>query len=142
MFNERINYNVRICEEDSDIPVEKLQVDGKGKATFKVKSYFNFINARVPYDLMLGYYIVSLENKQQGSCMKIANAEISAMGTERVNLSVDGEFIAKDIMFIKPGKYALELYVCERPDIDYGVSEEEFDYRKKAFMVSSFFFEV
>lgn len=142
MFNERINYNVIICEENSDIPVEKLQVDGKGKATFKVKSYFNFINARVPYDLMLGYYIVALENKQQGSCVKIANAEISAMGKERMNLNIDGEFIVKDIMFIEPGKYALELYVCERPDIGYGVSEEEFDYRKKAFMVSSFFFEV
>lgn len=62
------------------------------------------------------------------------------MGTERVNTTFDGEFIAEDIMFIGPGEYVLELYVCERPDVD--ESLEEFDYRKKAYMVSSFFFEV
>ena len=142
MFNERINYNVRICEENSDIPVRKLQVDGKGRATFKVKTYFNFINARVSYDLVMGYYIVALDNEHQGGCQKIANAEIGAMGIERVNTNFDGEFIAEDIMFISPGDYVLELYVCEKPDIDDNVPIEEFDYRKKAYMVSSFFFEV
>ena len=45
-------------------------------------------------------------------------------------------------MFISPGDYVLELYVCEKPDIDDNVPIEEFDYRKKAYMVSSFFFEV
>ena len=140
MFNERINYNVRICEKDSEIPVTKLQVDGKGKATFKVKTYLDFINARVSFDLVMGYYIVALNNTNQGVCQKIANAEIGAMGTERVNTTFDGEFIAEDIMFIGPGEYVLELYVCERPDVD--ESLEEFDYRKKAYMVSSFFFEV
>ena len=61
MFNERINYNVRICEKDSEIPLTKLQVDGKGKATFKVKTYFNFINARVSFDLVMGYLYCCVE---------------------------------------------------------------------------------
>lgn len=141
MYNERINFNMIMTEIGSEIPMHKVSVDGKGRGRFRVKTFFNFINKRMPYDLMMGYYISSLSEGKKGKYRKIAAAVIPATGEDRINATHEGEFITEEIMFIDPGEYALELFVCERPDLG-GLDEDEFDYRAKGFMVSSYFFEV
>lgn len=139
MYSERINYNIRVSEINSDIPAIKINVDGKGRARFQVKTFFNFINKRITYDLMLGYYLVQIKDGERNRYQMLANAVIPAMGTDRINATHEGMFITDEISFLEPGDYVVELYVCERPDL-YGKDEKEVDYRTIGFMVSSYFF--
>lgn len=141
MYNERMNFNMIMTEIGSETPIHKVNVDGKGRGRFRVKTFFNFINKRIPYDLMMGYYVSSLSGVTRGKYNKIAAAVIPSTGDERINTTHEGEFITEEIMFIDPGAYVLELFICERPDLG-EASADEFDYREKGFMVSSYFFEV
>lgn len=141
MYSERINFNMIITEIDSDVPIHKIEVDGKGRGKFRVKTFFNFINKRLPYDLIMGYYISSMSGGKKGRYNRIAGAVIPATGDERINTTHEGEFITEEIMFIDPGQYVLELFICERPDLG-NSTEKDFDFRSKGFMVSSYFFDV
>lgn len=141
MYNERMNFNMIMTEVGLDTPIHKVNVDREGRGRFRVKTFFNFINKRIPYDLMLGYYISPLSGRMKGQYNKIAAAVIPSTGVERINTTHEGEFVTEEIMFIEPGDYVLELFICERPDFGES-SEDDFDYRQKGFMVSSYFFEV
>ena len=138
MYDERINYNIRMTEIESQKSINKLKLDKNGRAQFRVNTYFNFINKRIPYDLMLGYYLIQLDGNRY---KKIATASIPAMGDERINATSEGFFDTSEIKFEAPGKYALELYVCEQPEIG-PEGEEKFNYRKDGYMVSSYFFDI
>ena len=127
MYNERINLNVIITDVKSDLVIKKMNLDGKGRGTFKVKTYINFINKRVPYDLLFGYYIKTLSGEKQGWKRMIAHAVVPKMGTKRISANHEGEFVIEDMGFMESGHYVLECFMCERPDLE-DTEEDEFDF--------------
>ena len=141
MYEDRINVVTMIAEDREDgliKPINSIKCDGKGRASFSIRTIFNFINYRITNDLLMGYYIKSLEENNRHWIM-VANAEVSSPGHERLNQTLFGKLVTKEFVFPTPGKHVLEVYLCERFDIG-DQKEEDVDYQKIGKLVSTYFF--
>lgn len=143
MYEDRININIIISEyrEDELIkPISTLECDGKGRASFSIRTMYNFINYRISNDLLFGYYIRSLDTVN-GHWIMLANAAVESPGKGRLNESIIGCLDAPDFVFMEPGDHVLELYMCERLDIG-DINEADVDYKRIGKLVSTYFFAV